>query len=135
MHIKGLIGQTVIIVITVVFFHPIYVLAQSNFHKLPILDHSLDHPVKSDWLLGKGNFLTKIYRTKDHSDLTITNGLVSRTFRIDPYFARYSFKNLITGKEMLRAIRPEATIEINGKIYPIGGVSGQFEYAYLKLTG
>lgn len=106
--------------------------AQNKLEYLPVFMQQADQPVKNDWLLDQGNFITGVYRTKDHRDLVITNGLVSRTFRIDPYFGCYSFKNLMTGKEMLRAIRPEAMITINGKHYQIGGVQGQFEYAYLK---
>ena len=33
---------------------------------------------------------------------------------------------------MIRAIQPEAQIEIDGTDYNIGGVKGQFEYAYMK---
>ncbi len=106
--------------------------AQDKLEDLPVFMQQADQPVKNDWLLDQGNFITGVYRTKDHRDLVITNGLVSRTFRVDPYFGCYSFKNLMTGKEMLRAIRPEAIITINGKHYQIGGVQGQFEYAYLK---
>lgn len=85
---------------------------------------------QGDWLLGDIHAVTNVYR--DHNDLVLTNGLVSRTFRAGSYFACYSFKNEMTGKEMLRAIRPEAQVEINGKNYPIGGVNGQFEYAYMQ---
>lgn len=106
--------------------------AQSSFNDLPVFDLSENQPVKADWLLAQGSFVTKIYRAKNDQDITMTNGLVNRTFRIHPYFACYSFKNLMTNKEMLRAIRPEAQVAINGKPYNIGGVDGQFEYAYLK---
>lgn len=106
--------------------------AQNKLHDLPVFSEAVDQPVKQDWLLGQGNFTTKIFHSKNDKDLIITNGLVSRSFRLDPYFACYSFKNMATGKEMLRAIKPEAMVTINGKQYNIGGVKGQFEYAYLK---
>jgi hypothetical protein len=108
------------------------VFSQNRLNKLPSFTHQIDQPLKYDWLLDQGSFKTKIYRANNDSDLIISNGLMSRTFRLDPYFACYSFKNLMTGEEMLRAIRPEATIEINGEAYNVGGVKGQFEYAYLK---
>ena len=63
---------------------------------------------QSDWLLGQGSFATEIYRAGNNQDLIIINGLVRRTFMLDSYFGCYSFKNLTTGEEMLRAIRPEA---------------------------
>ncbi|HEX5554719.1 MAG TPA: alpha-galactosidase [Chitinophagaceae bacterium] len=108
------------------------VFSQTSFDDLPVFNQPVDQPLKYDWLLEQGNFTTGIYRSKDHQDLIITNGLVNRAFRLDPYFGCYSFKNLETGKEMLRGIRPEAVVTINGKKYHIGGVRGQFEYAYLK---
>jgi hypothetical protein len=85
-----------------------------------------------DWLLGNAHATTSIFKSKNGKDLIITNGLVSREFRMQPYFACFSFRNLMTSKEMLRAIQPEAQIEINGKQYNIGGVNGQFEYGYTQ---
>ena len=51
---------------------------------------------------------------------------------MQPYFACFSFRNLMTPKEMIRSIQPEAQIEIDSTHYNIGGVKGQFEYAYMK---
>ncbi len=99
---------------------------------LPVFNRSADQPLRGDWLLGQGSFITKIYRAPNDSDLVISNGLVSRTFRLKPWFGCYSYENNMTGKEMLRAIRPEAQVEIDGKEYNVGGVKKQFEYAYLK---
>lgn len=105
--------------------------AQHNLHSLPVLPVAARH-AEADWLLSGKDFSTGIYRAANDSDLVISNGLVSRTFRLSSYFACYSYKNEMTGKEMLRAIRPEAQVEIDGKSYDIGGVEGQFEYAYLR---
>lgn len=106
--------------------------AQNTLNSLPVFAQQVDHPLEEDWLLGSGKFVTGIYRAENNKDLVMTNGLVGRTFRLDPYFACYSFKNQSTGKEMLRAIRPEAVVTINDTQYHIGGVKGQFQYGYLK---
>lgn len=104
--------------------------AQIQLDRLPVFNESTKQPQQDDWLLGQGNFEVNVYRSKNGKDLIISNGLVSRTFRVDPYCACYSFKNQTTGKEMLRALRPEAVVTINGKSYHLGGVVGQFQYAY-----
>lgn len=89
---------------------------------------------KDDWLLGNVQDTSAVFKSENGKDLIITNGLISREFRVKPYFACFSFRNLITGKEMIRAIQPEAQIEIDGTSYNIGGVKGQFEYAYMKYN-
>jgi hypothetical protein len=106
--------------------------SQNNTRSLPAIHQATPYSSKPDWLIGQGDFIAKIYRAENDSNIVVTNGLVSRTFRVSPYFGCYSYKNLMTGEEMLRAIRPEAVVTINGKRYHIGGVKGQFEYAYLQ---
>ncbi|HXS54989.1 MAG TPA: hypothetical protein VN726_02625, partial [Hanamia sp.] len=85
-----------------------------------------------DWLLGKAEHTAAVLKSKNGKDLVLTNGLISREFRMQPYFACFSFRNLMTPKEMIRSIQPEAQIEIDNTRHNIGGVKGQFEYAYLK---
>ena len=87
---------------------------------------------KEDWLLKRNQDTSGVFKSQNGKDLVITNGLITREFRVQPYFACFSFRNLVTPKEMIRAIQPEAAIEIDGKKYIIGGVKGQFEYAYMK---
>lgn len=41
------------------------------------------------------------------------------------------YKNKSTGQQLLKAIKPEARISINGIVYNIGGLYGQKEQAYL----
>lgn len=106
--------------------------AQDKLQSLPVFNEMKSVGTEPDWLLDQGDFAAKIYRSENNKDLVISNGLVSRSFRLYPYFACYSFKNNMTGREMLRAIRPESEVEIDGKNYRIGGVTGQFEYAYLQ---
>ena len=41
------------------------------------------------------------------------------------------YTNQITGNTLLRAIKPEAVLAINGNEYEVGGLQGQPDYAYL----
>ena len=105
---------------------------QQKFNNLT--PYSLDKipSEKGDWLLGNVKANAAIFKSENGKDLIITNSLISREFRMQPYFACFSFRNLVTSKEMLRAIQPEAQIEIDGIKYNIGGVKGQFEYGYMR---
>ncbi|MDP4284598.1 MAG: alpha-galactosidase [Bacteroidota bacterium] len=107
-------------------------IAQQKLEQLPLYPSSEIKAAQGDWLLNNAHAITKIYRSGNRKDLIITNGLICRRFRLQPYMACFGFQNLITGKEMLRAIEPEAEVEINGKSYNIGGAKGQFERGYLQ---
>ncbi|MBK7030828.1 MAG: alpha-galactosidase [Bacteroidales bacterium] len=85
-----------------------------------------------DWLLKPGVFKAGVFKGKTNNDLVISNGLVERHFRLSPNVACYSFKNLVNGEEMLRALKPEASLVIDGKDFNIGGLQGQFEYGYIE---
>jgi len=121
---------------TISFFFINFVVSQNillqKFNQLPTYPLRKMQTEKSDWLLGKVQYASEVFKSRNGKDLIITNGLISREFRMQPYFACFSFRNLMTPKEMIRAIRPEAQIEIDGTSYNIGGVKGQFEYAYMK---
>jgi hypothetical protein len=91
---------------------------------------------KSDWLIDGTSF--KSSATEKNSSLTISNGLISRTFSLAPDGATTRFANLMTGTELIRAIKPEATLTINGKSVRIGGLTGQPVKNYLRenwITG
>jgi hypothetical protein len=65
-------------------------------------------------------------------ELTLTNGLIRRVFRTTPNAATVAFDNLMTGESLLRAVKPEATLQIDGKEYAVGGLVGQPDLAYLR---
>ena len=83
------------------------VFSQSTLNSLPVFTLQVSQPVKYDWLLEHGDFVTKIYRSKNNKDLIITNGLVSRTFRVSLYFACYCYKKDIQDQHFL--IFPEVS--------------------------
>lgn len=95
----------------------------------------------TDWLVGSGKHAAGIYRTADNREVVLTNGLISRTFRLAPNFATVALDNLSSGQSLLRGVKPEAMLTIDGKAYAVGGLVGQPNYAYLlpewldKMTG
>ena len=107
-------------------------LLRQKLESLPVYPSGEIKVAAGDWLLGNTNASTQIFKSSNGKDLVITNGLVCRQFRMQSYMACFGFKNLVTGKEMLRAIEPEAELVINGKTYNVGGVLGQFERGYLQ---
>lgn len=84
---------------------------------------------KTDWLLSS-RYQSSITSSPDHKELIIQNGLVKRVFRLDPNVVCYDYTNLVTGQQLVRAVKPEAQIQLNGQWYNIGGLYGQKEQAY-----
>jgi hypothetical protein len=89
-----------------------------------------DKFIEPDWLLSPSVYLSDVTLSADHKDLIIQNGLIKRVFRLQPNVVCYDFTNLTTGQQLIRAIKPEATIKINDQWYRIGGLIGQKEQAY-----
>ncbi len=86
---------------------------------------------KQDWLIDPVSFRAGVYRTASPNEIAIDNGLIRRTFRIAPNGATVAFDNLITGVSMVRGVKPEARLTIDGKEMAVGGLIGQPNYAYL----
>lgn len=84
-----------------------------------------------DWLLSPGGH-SALASFRDH-DVVFSNGLISRTWRRDTG-ACYSFKELTRNEEFIRAVKPEGSITINGKLYNIGGLEPSSDQAYLDLN-
>lgn len=81
-----------------------------------------------DWLVspkGKASVVVK------GNVLTLQNDLVSRTFRLQPNLACQSLVNKVTGEEMIRAVKPEAILKLDGKDIAVGGLQGQPNLAFL----
>lgn len=99
--------------------------------QLPVWTSAMEQNHQTDWLVHTVREKANTYISADQRDLILYNGLVKRTFRLSPGIACTEYKNMTTGQELIRALSPEARITINGKEYPIGGLSGQKEKAYL----
>jgi len=95
-------------------------------------DNRFDQAVPEDWLVKPINTKANVYQRDKEGDVVLYNGLVRRSFKVSPNFACYDFQNMATGQQLLRAIRPEAKLIIDGKEYNVGGVFGQQEKAYLQ---
>lgn len=86
---------------------------------------------QNDWLINGEKYITKIIPSSDGKDLVISNGIVEKSFRITPNFASTGIKNLVSGQNFLRSVRPEAQITVNGQKFNVGGLSGQPIQNYL----
>jgi hypothetical protein len=85
----------------------------------------------ADWLIRPIQQKAAVYKSADGKDVILDNGLLRRSFRIQPNVACVDFVNLSNSEQLLRAVKPEAAIMINGKLYHIGGLYGQKQNAYL----
>ncbi|WP_206614439.1 alpha-galactosidase [Chitinophaga barathri] len=84
---------------------------------------------QQDWLVNNTGYKVAVNETG--KTVTISNGLLSRSFVLAPNAACTDFRNLSSGEQMLRAVKPEARITLNGKTYNVGGLYGQPQQAYL----
>ena len=84
-----------------------------------------------DWLIDGSGYVSTIVKTPDGMGIMMTNGLISREFRISPGLSTINISNLMTGDSMLRTACSEGTLTIDGKDYPLGGLSGVEEMGYM----
>ena len=84
----------------------------------------------ADWLLDPSAYVSKARVSAE--EVSLDNGLVRRTIRLAPSPVTVSFKNLLTGEELLRGVSPEARIVVGGTEYKVGGLEGQPIYNYLR---
>lgn len=85
---------------------------------------------QNDWLIDNTKYEAQIFNKGEN--VVITNGLVTRKIRMKPNAATVEYRNEMTGETMLRSIKPEAEVNIDGKIYAVGGLTGLKEHGYLK---
>ncbi|MBN2593456.1 MAG: hypothetical protein JXA81_08115 [Sedimentisphaerales bacterium] len=88
--------------------------------------------IKEDWLVKQVKEPVRIEKSSDGREIVLSNSLISRTFRIRPNAATVAYDNLMTGESIIRGIKPEAIVELDGHKYEVGGLQGQLEYAYLQ---
>ena len=84
-----------------------------------------------DWLVNPAPYRATISVDPHNNHVVIQNGLIRRVLCTAPEAATIAFDNLMTGQSLLRAVRPEALITLNGTQYPVGGLTGQPDMAYL----
>ena len=87
---------------------------------------------RRDWRLDPAAYKAGVYCGDHPAEILLSNGLLRRTFRLAPNAATGGFDNLVTGAAILRSVKPEASVVLDGETYDIGGLVGQEEYAYLR---
>lgn len=122
---KKIISIAVFIIIAFVSF-------AQNTSSIAVWNDSFNAIAQDDWLVKSPTAKANVYSSEKEGSLILYNGLVRRSFAISPNFACYDFQNMANGQQLLRAIRPEAKLIIDGKEYNVGGVLGQQEKAYLQ---
>lgn len=85
-----------------------------------------------DWLVTPVLQKAGVYQANGGKDLVLANGLIVRRFRISPNLSTVDYQNLTTGEQLVRSVRPEAVLVIDGQKYQVGGLYGQKEHAYLR---
>jgi hypothetical protein len=98
---------------------------------LPVWDESKAQPEEKDWLVNPSVRKAAVYRTADGRSIVLFNGWLRRRFLIEPGLACVDFQNVVTGQQLLRAVRPEARLTIDGRTFDVGGLTGQREQAFL----
>ena len=101
-----------------------------TWESLPLFSPS--RPFRNDWLINAKPFDGDVYRGKREGTVYLSNGLITR--RLDCLLdgTTLDFVNEHTGESVIRSLRPEGQITINGTQYNIGGVLGQEEHAYFR---
>ncbi len=87
--------------------------------------------IEADWLVTSVSRPAEVHVSAGRNEIELTNGLVRRVFRTAPNFATVGYTNLMTGATVIRGVKPEAIIQLDGRQYEIGGLKGQPDYAYL----
>jgi len=88
-----------------------------------------NYSTSTDWLIQPIAQKAEIVENKN--EIVLQNGLLKRTFITAPNTACVDYVNLSNGQQLLRAVCPEARLEIDGVKYNVGGLRGQKEKAYL----
>ena len=99
--------------------------------ELPAWSKPVSAPAK-DWLMDGRGFRAGVFRTGHPAELVLGNGLIARTFRLAPNAATIGLDNLVTGESLLRGVKPEAIVAIDGTRHEVGGLKGQPNYAFLR---
>lgn len=104
----------------------------AKLKELPIADYGQTKECVEDWLIDPKPYKAGVWAGKDSKSIMISNGLVSRIFRLTPNLATIDILNHMTGENMIRAASSEGEITIDGVKWNLGGLEGEPERGYLK---
>ena len=99
---------------------------------LSLAVHTLPVAAVPDWLIEPAPFKARVTKSQDGRELELNNGLLRRVIRIEPNAATVALDNLANGEALLRGVKPEAVVTIDGRRFDIGGLKGQRNYAFLR---
>lgn len=103
-----------------------------RWRELPEAREPLALQRRSDWMLEtKGNLATAA-RDEAARTIVLENGIVRRAIRLAPGMATLSLRHLGSGEELVRAVEPEAELELDGALVKVGGLTGQRNRAFLS---
>ncbi|MGK0483544.1 MAG: hypothetical protein ACJAQ3_003527, partial [Planctomycetota bacterium] len=96
---------------------------------IPALDKA--NRSTADYLIDASPFKASAAVSNGGQSIVLDNGLIRRTWLVAPNGACIGYDNLMNGQAMLRAVRPEARVTIDGVAYDVGGLTGQPNQAFL----
>ena len=86
-----------------------------------------------DWLIQSRDFKVKVNHDKASQVLSLENGIARRTFFLGKdSVSTIQVVNESDQRNLVRAVRPEALITLDGKKFVVGGLTGQPNHAFLK---
>jgi len=106
--------------------------ARSVAQQASLPQHHETRVVPADWLLDASSFKAGVFRSADGRDIILDNGLLRRSFRINQGAGCFDFYNRSSGQQLIRTVKPEAKVILDGKSYVVGGLEGVVEQAYLR---
>jgi hypothetical protein len=87
---------------------------------------------QADWLIHTPQSRAGVYRGANAHEIVLSNGLIRRAFRVAPNAATVAYDDLMNGTPLLRAVKPEASVTLDGAPYDIGGLVGQPDLGFLR---
>ncbi len=86
----------------------------------------------ADWLIDPSPYKATVSVGAGGREVELNNGLLRRVIRLQPNAATVALDNLVTGESLLRGVKPEAVVQIDGRRFDVGGLKGQPNYAFLR---
>lgn len=86
---------------------------------------------EEDWLVTRVEVPVVVSFDEGSQRLTLENGLIKRVFKVDPNAATIRYDDLTSERPLIRAVQPEARLQLDGTWYDVGGLNGQPNKAYL----
>ena len=91
--------------------------------------------VSEDWLVAPASWPARLCASPDGRGVVLTNGLVRREVRVVEGAATVALDSLGpdggAASAVLRSVRPEARIVLDGVEHAVGGLLGQRNHAFL----